>query len=123
MLTKSESFAGAAILQVVYGYTASEGKDSLIEKVDESMAQFSELLKFGTYLVDFFPWLRFVPEWFPGGGWKKTLRYHRKTMEEMSSIPFEMVKERMVCARRSFTRNSSIHHFSEERHRSSLLHH
>ena len=121
-LIASQSFAGSTILKVVYGYTAREGKDSFIEKVDESMAQFSELLKFGTYFVDFFPWLRFVPEWFPGGGWKKTLRYHRQTMQEMSSIPFEMVKERMVCFRLSVSLKSIIHYWTEERHCGSLLH-
>ena len=122
-LIASESFAGSTILKVVYGYTAREGKDSFIEKVDESMAQFSELLKFGTYFVDFFPCLRFVPEWFPGGGWKKTLRHHRQTMQEMSTIPFEMVKERMVYFRLPLNFKAIIHWLSEERHCSSLLYH
>ena len=90
------SFAGSVILKITYGHDARESHDPLIEKVDEAMAHFSELLKIGTYMVDFLPVLRFFPEWMPGGGFQKSMRHFRATMEEMMNIPFDMVKNRIV---------------------------
>ncbi|TCD64727.1 hypothetical protein EIP91_003683 [Steccherinum ochraceum] len=88
-------FAGAVILQMAYGFKAQEGTDPFIEKVDEAMAQFSDLLKLGTFMVDFLPWLRYLPDWLPGMGWKKTLQHYYQTTQEMKTVPFDTVERQL----------------------------
>jgi hypothetical protein len=42
------------------------------------------------------PWLKYVPEWFPGAAWKKTVRMWRAERDEMVEVPFKWTKEQMV---------------------------
>lgn len=37
-----------------------------------------------------------IPEWLPGGGFKKQAREWRKLSEDMVEVPYQMVKTRMV---------------------------
>jgi hypothetical protein len=50
----------------------------------------------GKYLVDVFPWLRFVPAWMPGAGFKRKAAYLRQTMARVERIPFQWAKEQVV---------------------------
>ncbi|KAJ8081743.1 hypothetical protein PM082_007589 [Marasmius tenuissimus] len=89
-------FAAAIVLQIAFGYKAESKDDPLISIVDEAVAQFSETTAPNAYAVDTFPFLRYVPEWFPGAGWKKKATHYRKTLEAMLNLPFDMVKMRMA---------------------------
>lgn len=40
--------------------------------------------------------VRFLPEWFPGGGWKKTAKALEADFNEMVDMPYNWVKERIV---------------------------
>lgn len=84
------------ILKIVYGHDIKPGKDPLVEVVDEAMEQFSILSRPGAYLVDSLPFLRYIPSWFPGGGFKKEVKYYRKTLQDMVNMPFEITKANMV---------------------------
>lgn len=85
------------ILKIVYGHDTMPGKDPLVEVVDEAMSQFIHMSRPGAYLVDFLPILRFIPSWFPGGGFKKEAKYNRKTLLDMINMPFSLVQDQMVC--------------------------
>jgi len=91
------------------------------------MTQFSELTKPGAYLVDTIPLckslisrrpaaggidrisfspragtchtVRYVPEWFPGAGWKKKAKWFAETLNEMVDVPHRFVKDQMVSRR------------------------
>lgn len=41
--------------------------------------------------------MRYVPEWFPGGGFHKEARQWRKMVSEAVNTPYEFVLEHMVC--------------------------
>ena len=86
----------AIILKLVYGYDVSAGKDPLVELVDTAMEQFSISSTPGAFLVDVFPLLRYVPEWFPGAGWKKNVAPWKSKLTEMTDVPFNFVTARMV---------------------------
>ncbi|KAL0066768.1 hypothetical protein AAF712_006159 [Marasmius tenuissimus] len=49
----------------------------------------------GAYLVDTLPILKYVPEWFPGAGFKRKAREWNKIYTEMNVMPFEIVKKQM----------------------------
>jgi hypothetical protein len=42
----------------------------------------------GTFLVDVFPFLKYVPRWVPGAGFQTKARGWRKLQQEMREIPF-----------------------------------
>ena len=45
------------------------------------------------------PWLvivRYVPDWFPGTGWKVKGKILKGLLEEMVEVPFQFVKDQMV---------------------------
>ncbi|KAJ7596050.1 cytochrome P450 [Mycena floridula] len=89
-------YAGSIVLTVTYGYSTKGRDDKLVKLVDNAMEQFSETTAANAFMVDIFPILRFVPEWFPGAAWKKNtsqscfvsdlLHETTKSREEMAVI-------------------------------------
>ena len=89
--------AGAIILKLVYGYEIKESDDPLVDLVDTAMNQFSLSIAPGAFLVDIFPLLRYIPSWVPGAGFHKIAREWKQCMENTVNIPYNLVKQRMVC--------------------------
>lgn len=119
-------YTGGSILSVVYGYqpvpaeatglsptngsasiaTAhrakgdSEGEvDPFLRLAEECVAILSEKIASGggVWPVDVLPSLQYIPEWVPGGGFKRSARAWKKKMEEFVDKPYEFVKSSMVC--------------------------
>ena len=42
------------------------------------------------------PIVRYVPDWFPGTGWKVKAKLFKKLVDEMADVPFQFVKDQMV---------------------------
>ena len=40
--------------------------------------------------------VRYVPDWFPGTGWKAKARLLKKMFDSMAGVPFQFVKDQMV---------------------------
>lgn len=92
LLTPS-SEAAELILKATYGYTTEvQGADTLVDLVDEVMEQFSQAFVPGKWAVDLIPALMYLPEWFPGTGWKQTAKAWNKNMTKCINIPFEYAK-------------------------------
>jgi hypothetical protein len=76
------------MLEAIYGYTPSSiGHDPLIRLVTKFMGEFGHASSPGTWLVDIVPWLRYLPEWMPGAGFKKVARAYNKTLNQVLQIP------------------------------------
>ncbi|KAJ6623187.1 cytochrome P450 [Mycena sp. CBHHK59/15] len=88
-------FAGAIVLKIAYGYKAQDQDDPLVRLVDDAMEQFSQMTVPNAYAVDTFPFLRYVPQWFPGGAWKKKAAHNRDTLQTMLNKPYEWAKSQM----------------------------
>jgi len=82
-------------MKVIYGYTVTEGSDKYITMVEETMDNFSVATVPGAFLVDLFPILRYLPEWFPGAGFKRKARKWRKLLFENVNAPFAYVLNEM----------------------------
>jgi hypothetical protein len=87
---------GVIILRISHGYRPKTENDSLVRVADEATDQLNILLSPGLFAVDFLPWLRFIPEWFPGGGFHKTAREWRQTLIDMTDKSYEYVIDQMV---------------------------
>ncbi|KAH9841049.1 cytochrome P450 [Rhodofomes roseus] len=104
----TQRFAGGFVLQLTYGYRASDpGGKELVKLVDDAMEGFSEATVQNAFLVDVIPVLRYVPEWFPGAAWKRKARMYHDYLQKMLRAPFELVKQQMAAgvARPSFTQS------------------
>ncbi|PBK94798.1 cytochrome P450 [Armillaria gallica] len=97
--------AGAVILQISHGYMIQEENDPFVNLAEETMNHFSLSTAPGRFLVNLIPFLRHIPEWFPGAGFKKTAREWASTLDNFVERPHQYVKREMSAgkARLSFT--------------------
>ncbi|KLO15926.1 cytochrome P450 oxidoreductase OrdA-like protein [Schizopora paradoxa] len=99
---------GAVILAISHGYTIDQKDDPLIHLADECLAEASIAFQPGSWVVDFVPFLRFLPEWLPGMGFKKVGRAFFNHVVELLERPHEFVKQQMALglAAPSYTKDT-----------------
>lgn len=85
---------GSIILRMTYGYSVEQGSaDPLVELI-ERMAE--NLVKATVpWMVDFITALKYLPEWLPGTGFKKTARSWKKINQSVINIPYLFVTRQM----------------------------
>jgi len=89
--------AGSVILRIAYGYNAETHKnDPLIDLAGEAMDQFGQAAVPGAWLVDVMPFLRYLPDWFPGTGFKRTAKEWGRIVFEVKERPYALVKQQMA---------------------------
>ncbi|EXJ92437.1 hypothetical protein A1O3_00988 [Capronia epimyces CBS 606.96] len=80
--------AGAFILKVTYGYSIiPEGIDPLVTLSESLLERFVYATAPGKWLVDLIPQVQYIPEWFPGGGYKKSGRKVEAVVQEVIEKP------------------------------------
>jgi hypothetical protein len=87
---------GVIILRISHGYKPKSENDNLVRIADEATDQLNILLSPGLFAVDFLPFLRYIPEWFPGGGFHKIAREWRHTLVDLTDKSYEFVLDQMV---------------------------
>ncbi|KIM45541.1 hypothetical protein M413DRAFT_442214 [Hebeloma cylindrosporum] len=88
--------AGRSLLRNIYGIEVTGGaNDSIIATAEKAMEMGVFAAQPGNFLVDFYPALRYIPEWFPGAGWKTFARKGRKLAYEMVNVPYDMTVKAM----------------------------
>ncbi|KAM5534862.1 hypothetical protein V8D89_011417 [Ganoderma adspersum] len=92
-----KKLAGTIIVMIAYGYKSSGDDDLIIKTVDKSMEDFGVIFAPGAFMADAFPFLRHVPSWFPGAGWKKAAMKYRETFFAMVELPYKWVREQMAA--------------------------
>jgi hypothetical protein len=85
------------MLHMLYGYTPSPHRfDPLVALINRMMSEFSEATVAGVWLVDSVPWLRYLPIWLPGMGFKRTAREWNKHLIEVTDAPVEFVQQQIA---------------------------
>ncbi|KAH7334825.1 cytochrome P450 [Rhizoctonia solani] len=99
----SESFesefrrtVAAEILSSVYGYTVEDTNDPLVRDNAALVENFTVAAIPGNFIVNFIPWLKYVPQWFPGAGWKRTIAEWRQLKERVMNEPYELAKAQIA---------------------------
>ncbi|KAK1226584.1 hypothetical protein PQX77_010424 [Marasmius sp. AFHP31] len=90
-----QHMTGSLIIGVTYGHDVQGRDDPVLKVAEGALAALTHALNPGTFLVDAFPALRYVPSWFPGAGFKRKAKEWRKLYNRMNTEPFEMVKKQM----------------------------
>lgn len=96
LLTLHSRNTGAVTLKIAYGWSVKENDDHFVKLVEEIFRIMSEMFRPGQWLVDDFPWLRFVPAWAPGAEFQRKAANAREHFNRIGSIPFNWAKEQIV---------------------------
>ncbi|TFY80876.1 hypothetical protein EWM64_g3141 [Hericium alpestre] len=87
--------AGAIILMISHGYQVKEDKDTFTTTAEQAVEGFSKSTEPGAFLVDVLPILRYVPDWLPGSGWRRTANAWAADLARMADAPHDFVKQQM----------------------------
>ena len=90
------------IMSVAYGISVKESNDPYILNVEEALKGIAEAGIPGAFLVDFIPILKYVPDWFPGAGFKRKAAHWRRVNAEVAEKPFQFVTEQVVTLSATF---------------------
>ncbi|KAH9853930.1 cytochrome P450 [Lenzites betulinus] len=90
-------YAGSLTLLVVYGYRVTANDDPFLALAEECVDILSNHIASGggIWPVDVFPFLKHLPLWFPGAGFKRKAIEWKAKMKEFADKPFDLVKKRM----------------------------
>ncbi|KZT37248.1 cytochrome P450 [Sistotremastrum suecicum HHB10207 ss-3] len=90
-----KTVAGSIIMKVTYGYTVEPHNDPMIQLVRDWLATISLKALPGYWLVDSYPFLKYVPPWFPGTEFHQWASEQNTLLEKMISTPFEWTRRQM----------------------------
>ncbi|GJE93712.1 cytochrome P450 [Phanerochaete sordida] len=97
-MTHVRQSTGALILYLTYGYEVSEDtdQDALVNIAEEAMQGFARASDPGAYMVDTLPWLKHIPEWFPGARFQQDAKVMRQSRERLYDVPYDFVQCEMA---------------------------
>ncbi|KAG9075892.1 hypothetical protein FRC06_009838 [Ceratobasidium sp. 370] len=98
--------AASIAVRIAYGHKVESAEDHCVQTAEEIVTIFSNLLQSANvWVLDMFPFLRYLPAWFPLAGFQRQAQYIRKIHAVHQSEPFERVVEQMAngTAEDSFT--------------------
>lgn len=86
-------------MEVIYGIRVREPNDRYYEMV-ERMREVAETIAIpGNFPVEAFPVLRYLPSWFPGGGFKKWAQEAKRDLSCISESLFKRAQDESVSGR------------------------
>ena len=88
----------ATIFKVVYGISISEN-DGYTAIAEGALRALTAGLTPGKFLVQHFTFLRHLPSWFPGTGWRRVFDGWKNAVRRLENEPFAHVQHTMVCDR------------------------
>ncbi|CAE6429343.1 unnamed protein product [Rhizoctonia solani] len=91
----SYSAVGSSIFRATYGYTPQEKSDPFLKAAQETIDRGSEAVMVTNFFVNIIPALKFVPEWFPGAGWKRIIREWKKQKEYAQTAPYQWTQSQV----------------------------
>ena len=83
-------------MKIGYGIAVQESDDPYISIAEEVLGGVAEAGIPGSFLVDLFPILKYVPSWFPGAVFQRKAARWREVIKIMADKPFLHVQEQLV---------------------------
>ncbi|KAF9479967.1 cytochrome P450 [Pholiota conissans] len=91
----NKTFSTSIPLASMYGYDVDTLDHQWVKLADESLLMGAKLLLPGASLINVFPFLQHIPEWFPGASTRRTAGEVKKLTDYLIKSPFDWVKKRM----------------------------
>ena len=89
------SFA-STILRIAYGIEVIDEEDRFVAAAEAGSVTFSKAFVPGAFLVETFPILKYLPDWFPGAGFKRRAAVWKRIAHNMRDAPFEYAMKTWV---------------------------
>ena len=83
-------------MRATYGFEGIGKNASLIHEAEQLIERLGVVNTPGQYLVNSFPFMRYIPEWAPGGRFKRELSQLWKLNKSVVDTPFGDAKVRIV---------------------------
>lgn len=90
--------AARVILGVAYGIDVRENDDYYVQTAENAMAGVAAAGNAGSFLVDSFPILQYLPDWFPGADFKRKAANWNLSVKAMPHVTMKFVHDSMVRA-------------------------
>lgn len=105
----TRSTFAAALLKVVYDIDVSPEDDAYVVALEHAIEGPGQGLVLGKFLVEFLPFLRYIPTWFPGASSQRLFKRWQADNERMKNMPYERTKLDMVSSRLDHVRRCTGH--------------
>ncbi|PPQ69731.1 hypothetical protein CVT24_001317 [Panaeolus cyanescens] len=86
---------GTIIVRTAYGYDVKSIDDPLLANGLQTIHDGSIAAEPGRFLVDFIPWLKYVPPWLPGTGFLQTAKRWKKTFNDATWKPIQFCRDNL----------------------------
>ncbi|KAK7442488.1 hypothetical protein VKT23_016086 [Stygiomarasmius scandens] len=73
--------AGSLIMSATYGIEVAPRGDPYVMSADRALDGFTRAAIHGTFWVDYFPFLRYVPSWFPGASFQRKAKAWKRFIQ------------------------------------------
>ncbi|KAK7049434.1 hypothetical protein VNI00_006035 [Paramarasmius palmivorus] len=107
------TWAAATIIGIMYGHDVASNNDYFVDLAEKALGTFVTFAATSGALVNIFPFMRYLPAWFPGCGFQYIVREGRDWVHDMVDKPYSIAVDNM----RSTKRKSSILAKYLDRHR------
>ena len=88
--------AGETIMSIAYGLDVQPNNDPYIEIAEQGVRPTETVAVPGAFLVDVIPFLKYVPQWFPGAGFQSKAKVWKELGRTMVEVPFAAAKRNIV---------------------------
>ncbi|KAG7447374.1 cytochrome P450 [Guyanagaster necrorhizus] len=95
--------AARIILGVAYGIDVRDYSDYYVQTAENAMTGMAAAGNAGSFLVDSFPILRHIPDWFPGAGFKKKAANWSLSVKAMPRVPMKFVHDSIAAGTASYS--------------------
>ncbi|KAK7688867.1 hypothetical protein QCA50_007556 [Cerrena zonata] len=86
----------AMLLNVTYGITIEDESNEHLIAAEAWQHGFNQAILPGRFWVDYFPILKYIPEWFPGAAFKRSAAKWRENMYKARDHTFNVAKASMA---------------------------
>ncbi|CAE6442908.1 unnamed protein product [Rhizoctonia solani] len=87
---------GSLMFQLAYGYKPQDPQDRFFKEAKLAFHNVMSAAMQTNFFVNTFPALLYVPDWFPGTGWKRTGREYGTQQDKAKTGPYEWVRAQVV---------------------------
>ncbi|KAF5355371.1 hypothetical protein D9757_013345 [Collybiopsis confluens] len=90
---------GSIIMRTVYGYWLTGPEDPFLTNPLTAMANFSEAIASGVWLVDILPFVKYIPKWLPGTSFLSKSEQWKTIVMNTTYMPYEWSKEQILSGK------------------------
>ncbi len=96
LLLMTLSIVGATLLDLTYGARDKQTTERYLRNAQDTANILAQMFLPGALLVQYLPFLHYLPSWLPGSGYKERLESWKETFHTALNVPFDDVKAAMV---------------------------